>query len=193
MIYEALYCVSSELNSHLKGLFNMPEDKAVLNAVLNQDGSIPQHCLNKMVMSLINLEHDTTIPYNPLYDKKGSQATQYNVPYNFNLDVLITAVFENENYDEGLKFLSQSIYFIHGKPLYTHENTPSLDPRIEQLGFELIKLSYHEEHSLWGALGAKYMPSILFKIRMLSFQSGVGLGQYPLIDRTHNTVKPVES
>jgi hypothetical protein len=35
----------------------------------------------------------------------------------------------------------------------------------------LIKLSYHQEHSLWGALGAKYMPSVLFKVRLLSFHS----------------------
>jgi hypothetical protein len=174
MIYEALSCVAKELNAYLVEKFKVHDQKAILNAILNQDGSIPEHSLNKIVLSLLNLEHDTTVPFNPVYtNQHASKAAQFNLPYNFNLDVLVTALFENSNYDEGLKFLSEAIYFFHGKSLFTHENTPGLDDRIDQLSLELIRLTYHQEHSLWGAMGAKYMPSVLFKIRLLSFQSDV--------------------
>ena len=184
MIYEALSCVVKELNTYLADRFNVHDQKAILNAVLNQDGSIPEHCLNKMVLSLVNLEQDTNVPYNPIHNQSTAKAEQLSLPYNFNLDVLITALFENSNYDEGLKFLSDAIYFFHGKPLFTHENTPNLDQRIQQLCFELIRLTYHEEHSLWGAMGAKYMPSVLFKIRLLSFQSGTVVSNTPRIHKT---------
>lgn len=189
MIYEALDCVVKELNAYLLYKFGVNDQKAILNAVLNQDGSISEHCLNKVVVSLVNLEHDTTVPYNPIYNSNTEKAEQLNLPYNFNLDVLITALFENSNYDEGLKFLSESIFFFHYKPLFTHENTPELDIRIEQLGLELIRLTYHEEHSLWGAMGAKYMPSVLFKIRLLSFQSGAIISRTPAIRETKPVTK----
>lgn len=178
MMYEALSCVVKELNEYLTTRFKIQDQKAILNAILNQDGSIPEHCLNKIVLSLINVEHDTTIPYSPIYDTTKSEAVQMNLPYNFNLDVLVTALFENSNYDEGLKFLSDTLYFFQSHPVFNHDNTRDMDDNIQQLTFELIKLSYHEEHSLWGAMGAKYMPSVLFKMRLLSFQSGAILNKY---------------
>ncbi len=175
MIYQALHTVTTELNNYLLERFVVDGQKAaILNSVVAQNGSIPEYSVNKIVLSLINLEHETTMPYNPIYiqnqEKKQTQKPQ-NLPYNFNMDVLVTAVFEGLNYDEGLKFLSETIYFFQTKNKFTVENTPQLSRGIEQLHFELIKLTYHQEHSLWGAIGAKYMPSVLFKIRMLSFQS----------------------
>ena len=176
IIYQALNSVTKELNDHLIRRFLLKTQKAaVLNTILNQDGSIPEDCLNKIVVSLINLEHETSIPYNPIYVAKEKKEDGYtrmkDLPFNFNLDVLITAVFESSNYNEGLKFLSEAIYFFQRKNVFTKANTPHLDQNIQELAFELVKLSYHQEHSLWGALGAKYMPSVLFKIRLLSFQN----------------------
>lgn len=180
MIYQALNCVTRELNDYLIRKFDFKSQKAaILNAILNQDGSIPEQCLNKIIISLVNLEQETSIPFHPMYlTKKNDKGkvglyADKNLPYNFNLDVLITAVFESSNYDEGLKFLSEAIAFFQRKNVFNIQNTPHLDPDIQELTFELVKLSYHQEHSLWGALGAKYMPSVLFKVRLLSFQGAL--------------------
>jgi hypothetical protein len=187
MIYQALNCVTKELNEYLGTRFKLHgKSAAALNTILNQDGTIPEHNLNKIILSLINMEHETNVRFNPVYvsGDAGNKAKLIdNPPYNFNLDVLITAVFESTNYDEGLKFLSESILFFQRKNSFTPKNTPSMDSAILELNFELIKLSYHQEHSLWGALGAKYMPSVLFKIRLLSFQSNTQT-EVPLITHT---------
>jgi hypothetical protein len=50
--------------------------------------------------------------------EKGNVYQKENMPYNFNLDVLITAVFEPSNYDEGLKFLSDAISFFQRKNVF---------------------------------------------------------------------------
>jgi hypothetical protein len=176
MIYQALNSVTRALNQHLVRKFSLRgQQAAVLGAVLSQAGTIPEHSLNKIVVTLINLEHETAVPFTPSYLKQGPKTNpwqrQENQPYNFNLDVLITAVFEDGNYDEGLKFLSEAIFFFQRKNVFTDQNTQHLDRGIQELAFELVKLSYHQEHSLWGALGAKYMPSVLFKVRLLSFQN----------------------
>ena len=175
IIYQALNSVTKELNDYLIRRFMLKTQKAaVLNTILNQDGSIPEDCLNKIVVSLINLEHETSFPFSRVYIEKEKVEDGFtlieNLPFNFNLDVLITAVFESSNYNEGLKFLSEAIYFFQKKNFFSKTNTPHLDSNIQELAFELVKLSYHQEHSLWGALGAKYMPSVLFKVRLLSFQ-----------------------
>jgi len=172
MIYETLHSIVRDLNAYLQAVFPGNEERAILNAVVNQDGTIPDHCANKIVLSLVNLEHDSNIPYNPVYKGGTGDYKEMYTPFNFNLDVLVTAIFENKTYDEGLKALSQSLSFFQGKPVFTPDNTAHMSSEIRQVSIELIRLSYHEEHSLWGAMGARYMPSVLFKIRLVSFQSG---------------------
>jgi len=187
MIYETLHSIAQELNKHLKNTFLIKEDCAILNAILNQDGTIPEHCLNKIVLTLVNLEHDSNTPRSPIYQGGGGDYKELYTPFNFNLDVLVTSLFENKNYDEGLKFLSQALYFFQGKPVFTPENTPHMNGDIRQVSMELIRLSYHEEHSLWGAMGARYMPSVLFKIRLVSFQSGTVNITSPRIKNSHES------
>ena len=34
--------------------------------------------------------------------------------------------------------------------------------------FELLKTDYENAHYLWNAIGAKYLPSMIYKMRMLS-------------------------
>lgn len=73
-------------------------------------------------------------------------------------------------YEEGLKFLSDTIYFFQARSLFNAQNSPRLDERIFQLSLEVMKLNYSETYNLWASLGAKYIPSIPFKMRMLTFQ-----------------------
>lgn len=149
--------------------FQLMENKAILGTILNESGSVPEGNRDKVLVTLVNLEQETNYQYINFQKAGGKNNYQLNYPFNFNMDILITALFSD--YNESLKFLSEAIYFFQAKNLFNHENSPGLDSRIKQLSFEVIKLSYHEAHSLWTALGAKYMPSVLFKVRMLSFQS----------------------
>ncbi len=191
MIYEALNVVAQELNTFLKMHFQLQDNPAVLGTILDETGAVPENNQNKIILSLVNLEHDTNYQYNPQYVKQGNRNYPINLPYNFNLDVLITALFTN--YSEALKFLSQAIYFFQSKNVFNAQNTPGLDPQIQQLSFEVVKLSYHETHSLWTAMGAKYMPSVLFKVRMLSFQSDQIQAEVSDISSLSQDTKPSNS
>ncbi len=188
MIYQALNYIVQELNRYLMVRFQLSDTCALLGTVLDEAGTVPEKNQNKIIVSLVNLEHETNHPYalTQQYSDKGN-ITQ-NLPYNFNLDILLLALFSN--YDEALKFLSESIYFFQSKQVFTHQNAPGLDPAIEKLSLEIIKLSYHEMHSLWTALGAKYLPSVLFKTRMLSFQSGDIDSIVPVINTVAPSVNP---
>ncbi|MEO1261776.1 MAG: DUF4255 domain-containing protein [Bacteroidota bacterium] len=184
MINSALQYVARELNRYLMRKFNLQEDKAILGSILDETGAVPEGNKDKVLVTLVNMEQETNYQYINFEKTKGNSNYQLNTPFNFNMDVLITALFSN--YNEALKFLSETIYFFQSKNLFNHENSPGLDPKIQQLSFEVIKLSYHEVHSLWTALGAKYMPSVLFKVRLLSFQSD----QVQQVDTTISDVGP---
>ncbi|MBI3220087.1 MAG: DUF4255 domain-containing protein [Bacteroidetes bacterium] len=169
MIYHALHTVANELNDYLVARFKVDGHRAaVVNSIVVQDGSIAENSRNQMVLSLINLEYVISKSSNR---KNHLTKKPANVPYHFNLDVLITAVFEAPNYDEGLKYLSETIYFFQAKNIFNGDNTPSLDNHIHELKFELINLNEHQRQSLWGAMGVRYMPSVVFKVRTLSFEA----------------------
>ena len=55
------------------------------------------------------------------------------------------------------------------KPVFTHSNTPALDNKIDKLSFEMMDLSMDALSNLWSSLGAKCMPSVVYKMRMLTF------------------------
>lgn len=169
MIYEALHYVVRDLNAYLKRKFMLPEDKAILGTILDEKGTVPEGNKEKVLITLVNLEQETNFQYTNYQKTTAGADYSLNTPFNFNMDVLVTGLFSD--YAESLKFLSEAIYFFQAKNVFNHQNSPGLDDRIQQLTFEVIKLSYHEAHSLWTALGAKYMPSVLLKVRMLSFQS----------------------
>lgn len=188
MIYNALNYVSQQLNEYLMLQFSAQDKRAILGSIVDETGAVPIENHNKIILSLVNIEHETVRQYAVAQQYVGDKHISQNLPYDFNLDVLVTSLFTN--YNESLKFLSEAIYFFQAKHVFTHENSPGLDPRLQKLTFELIKINYSEMHNLWTALGSKYLPSVLFKVRMLSFQSGDINKVSPTMKKIDKNVNP---
>jgi hypothetical protein len=93
-------------------------------------------------------------------------------PVNLNLFILFSSYFIDKNYPEALKFLSAVISFFQSNAVFNHSNTPDLDDRVEKLTFEIVNQDLQNQSHLWGSLGGKYLPSILYKIRMVTIQEG---------------------
>jgi len=83
--------------------------------------------------------------------------------------VLVTASFSG-NYGEALKVLSNVVAFFQSKPSFNPQNSAGFPASMEKLSLELVNLSIHEVNNVWSILGAKYMPSIVYKMRMLVVQ-----------------------
>ncbi|MEM7367438.1 MAG: DUF4255 domain-containing protein [Bacteroidota bacterium] len=172
MIRQALFFVQQRLNAYFKQLYGLSEDKAILSYMVAPDGSIPNQNTDKVIINLTNIEHETNV-----YSRKGyTQSSPDQVliekpPIDLNLYVLFAAHFAD--YQESLKFLSDTIAFFQTYNSFTHHNSPSLDPNIHKLIFEIDhKLDYQEINYLWGVIGAKYQPSVHYKVRMLSIRMG---------------------
>lgn len=166
MIYESLSCIVDEMNEHFRNRLKINEQKVVLSALVNQDGTIAIQGENKIVVTLINIEKETV---NSTSQKAPGTFSNSSPSININLFVLVSAFFNQGNYSEALRFLSFTLgYFTH-KPVFNHANTPLLDNKINKLSFELVDMKTEALSSLWSSLGAKYMPSVVYKMRMLTF------------------------
>jgi hypothetical protein len=70
-----------------------------------------------------------------------------------------------------LRFISFIIAFFQQKSAFTRADTPGLDPEIDKLIFEMASISPEQLNNIWGCLGAKYMPSVVYKVRMLTYNN----------------------
>ena len=170
MIYEALSCLVDEINEHFRIRLKVSEDKVILSAIVNQDGSIAIQGENKILLTLINIEKETVGRNNSSFSV-ASLGINKSPVLTVNLHVLFSAYFSNGNYPESLRFISFIIAFFQQKSAFNRVNTPRLDPEIDKLIFEMASISPEQLNNVWGCLGAKYMPSVIYKIRMLTYNN----------------------
>jgi len=182
MIDTALNFLTQEINTFLKIKNNTPnEDKIVLSSIASESGLvIPNKSLG---LSLINIEEERVFKEQRVaYLNENGKTQSYNPELRLNLYILITSNFQDklkedptDDYREGLKQLSNVILFFQSKNVFTNENSPllaSLDPNIQKIIVELYSYSFEQLYNFWSVVGTKYLPSVLYKVRMLRFQSG---------------------
>lgn len=171
MIFEALNCIVEEMNDYFKAKLKINENKAVLSGILNQDGSVAVNGENKLIFTLINIENDKNAKGSlPGAGRSFSNNGNSQV---FNINVLITAYFAGNNYEEALRFIAYAIAFLQDKNVFTPQNSPKMEAAIDKLILEIDNLSLDQMSNLWSSIGAKYMPSIVYKVRMLTFSTDI--------------------
>jgi hypothetical protein len=190
MIDAAINHIAGQLNQYLKRTFDLNEDIVVVSNILEQDGTVATNVDNKLAIFLINVEKDT-VPFRPQNkDTAGLERSIVNYPPIYlNLYLMVAGHFNGTNYPEALKFLSNTISFFQRHPVLDHENTPDLDSRIEKLILDIENLNIRDLSTLWSAITGKYLPSIIYKVRMVAFDTDDIRLRPPVIEETHATVQ----
>jgi hypothetical protein len=170
MIDKALTFIVGELNNLLAARFQSNENMAVLASLSNPDGTVPPGIENKVVLSLINVEREGAASGGnwPVRTGTGNH-DRLSPPLGLNLLLLVTASF-GANYSEALKFLSNVLGFFQARPSFNAQSSAAFPRELEKLSMELVNLSTHEVNNVWSILGVKYMPSVVYKVRMLLIQ-----------------------
>ena len=191
MIYDALLCITEEINEYFSAKLKINEDKVLLSGIINQDGSIAASGENKILLTLINIERENIGKSNAV--REGVKSGVHAPPaMNINLYVLFSAYFGGSNYPEALRFLSFIISYLQNKNVFTKSNTPKMGDNIEKLIFEMENLSTERLNNVWATLGAKYMPSVYYKVRMLVFDDSVIREFRPVISGIANENVPLK-
>lgn len=178
MIHKVLAPIVQELNAHLKRKTNLQDNLVVLSELVDQSGTIVIPDEHKIVCMLTNIEQER-VQLNSI----GTAPFTSNPPIYLNLHLLFAAYFPG-NYLESLKFISLVIGFFQGKPIFTPQNTTGLPEGIDKINLEISNLDQQAQHELWSAIGAKMMPSISMKLRMIPITGDQILSEAPAIHTT---------
>jgi hypothetical protein len=124
------------------------------------------------ILSLVNIEEERASKTNNFV--RINDKIQYrNSKIQLNLFCLFAL--NHSSYDTSLQYLSLIIQFFQARNVIDHKNTPpenglALDPRVEKLIFDMVSMNAEQVNHLWATLGGKYLPSVLFKVRMITLE-----------------------
>ena len=184
MIDKALNFLLEELNGFLGRRFQSSENVVVLSSLVNLDGTVPLPIENKVILTLANIERETMAANaggpSRFLDGPSSRVSP---PLNLNLYVLVAANFGN-NYAESIKFLANAVAFFQAKPVFTSQGSATFPRELERLSFEMVNMDFSQMNNLWAALGSKYLPSVVYKVRMLTIQEAWVSDRVPGISGT---------
>lgn len=191
MIDQVLELLARHLNGHLRRMLHVPEDVVVVSNLQEIGGTPVTSSTNKLVLFLSGIERDTLAHRTRDTSWGGADGiVQRAAPVYLNLLVMCAANFSGGHYPEALKFLSAAIAYFQGNPSFDHQNTPDMDARLEGLALNMENLTSHEMHSLWSIHGGRYVPSVLFRVRMITLQSGVIRGRDASISQVDAQARP---
>ena len=126
-----------------------------------EDGSIG--------VNLISVEEERTFKAQlPESNYVGGQQVTLEPPLRLNLHVMFAAHFKL--YDQALKYLAHVLTFFQAHPVFTPDEFPALDARLEKLTVELQSLNYEQLNQVWAFIGGKQLPSVIYKVRLVRLQ-----------------------
>lgn len=169
MLDNILSTLANQLDSYLKNRLGSDyEEPVMVNKLVNEDGSSTLTNVNAVIISLVNIQQEN------MASRTGGHGGG-NRPINLNLFVLFSACF-TAKYTDSFRYLSAVISFFQANPVLNQSNAPELDGDINKLSFEIENLDTAAVSQLWGALGAKHMPFVLYKVRMVTVNEMTGSG-----------------
>lgn len=171
MIFEAIDFITKELNNYIKLKSNISDEKVILSNIVNQDGSLAFNDDNKIAASIVNIHEEKII--NASQNSNNRHTSNTNPPVCLNLYILFSSHFNAGLKSEALKFISMIIGFFQANKVFDSASYPDLDDNIDKLIFEMYNLDFQEQNLLWGSLGAKYTPSVIYKARTLIVDEGM--------------------
>jgi hypothetical protein len=203
MIHNALILLREELTAFLVA-HGDPATVVIENIGLfeTEQGTDLQ---DNIIISLVNIEEESSFKNGQTASKWPDGKARYeNRPVYLNLYVLITANFPggvppNNGYVQALKRLSLVIEFFQGKNTFTPASSsitlpPELsdpgDPDIASLKLkvEMYTLTFEQINHLWGSLGGRQIPFVMYKVRMVSITERSIRREVPLIEEVDTNV-----
>lgn len=183
MIRTALTFIQKELETFILDKIQnddyLPGTVVELNSIISSDGTVRTDAKSHIDIMLVRVNEEKREGLHPYYlptsDKKNYQ--QVKPPVEVELTLLFIA--NNTNYETSLRDLTMVLSFFQSNSvfdgqLFPNLNASVLDPDkkswqvIDKLIFRMINYSLEQQNNLWAMIGAKYMPSLLYTVSLLS-------------------------
>ena len=193
MIFEVLQIITEEVNN----FFNIEiEEKPVSLdniAFIESETNDNQNTSNNVVLSLLHTEEEATLKNILNHQIEGTNVVYKNNKVHLNLYIMFST--NRSDYTESLKSLSKIIEFFQSKRIFTQSNTifdrevDGMD-KIKDFRFtvELFSPSFEEMNFIWGTLGGKQYPSVIYKVSVLEIERDVTQSEGSLITEINGSL-----
>ncbi|WP_024769980.1 DUF4255 domain-containing protein [Aquimarina macrocephali] len=193
MIFEVLQIITEEVNNFFD--IELEEKPVSLDniAFIESEDDEPSDS-NNIVLSLLHTEEETTMKNILNHEIEGTKVIYKNNKVHLNLYIMFSA--NRNDYKESLKSVSKVVEFFQSKRIFTQSNTNfdrDLDgmDQIRNFKFtvDLFTPSFEEMNFIWGTLGGKQYPSIIYKISLLEVERDVTQSEGSLITEINGNLK----
>jgi Pvc16 N-terminal domain len=196
MIRTALEFIKKQLDAYVvereQDAANYSKGNVVeLQSLVAPDGTLNASDANHITVMLAGLDEERREGKRPQYKPTDDkQFIKLNPPVELDLYILFIA--HKKDYVTALRDLSDVISFFQANPVFDQEKYPSLNATvlepankpwqlIERLVFNLHVLSFEQQNNLWAMLGSKYIPSAVYKVKMITVFETRGTEKTPAI------------
>lgn len=190
MIKEALTILADQLNQYIAD--TVVEIGNV--AALDPTADIP--FTEKIVLSLVNVAEETALRNGPdfIIDSQNKVRHQ-NWPVYINLYLLFSCPSKKEEqfYKASLDKLSRVIEFFQGNREFKVGELAlpvELEGRVDLMdmliAMDLHTLNFEQINDLWGSLGGRQFPFVMYKARLLKIEMERSHGEGPAITEIHS-------
>jgi hypothetical protein len=169
MIEQAMAFVVGELNAHLQRQYDQTRNLLVLGPLVSVDGATMTEATHAAIASITNITQDTTLRNQARRQLTVNHAVISRPRIEINVHIIFSAALAR--YETSLALLSSIILRLHETPVFDVQNSPELPATISRLALSMLNLDYSEQSHLWGGMGAKYVPSVLYEMRMSSSET----------------------
>jgi hypothetical protein len=181
MIFDAMKHIQSALQQYIlevENLTNSSEDSSTNIVILDNIAMAEelggnQKNLNQLVvMSLVNIQEEVTLKNEPYHRIENGRTVYRNPPIQLNLFILFS-VLHLDQYETALKRLSRVIEFFQWKKEFSFTTTSSPTKRSHdvQIFADLYSLTFEQLNYLWGSLGGKQIPFVLYRVRLVALEA----------------------
>lgn len=185
MIYTSLSFLCGVLNNFIALKDPLSTAGALMNPVVltnivDQENHLFHKSGDYIYMTLINTEEETVGKSQLAYSKSPEDKLYVTNPdIKLNLYIQFAAFSDSSAsalsaYERSLLLLDQVVFFFQYRSVFNNSQYPVLmNSGIEKLVVEPVSLTFEQLNHLWATLGAKYLPSVIYKCRMLTFLEAI--------------------
>ncbi|MDD3076546.1 MAG: DUF4255 domain-containing protein, partial [Proteiniphilum sp.] len=192
MLYESMHILKEQLDSYFRDI-GLNRTTELQNIALWESGNDEESRLNeKLVVTLLRLEEEATLKNSPHVKVNENKSEYRNPPLHLNLYLLIAANFKN--YDTSLISISKVIEFFQGKKVFTSSNTVYNRDNVAfeilddfRFILEIYSPSFEELNNIWGTLGGRQMPSVIYKVQLIQIERDKKLAESKIITHIGGT------
>ncbi|MBN2635666.1 MAG: DUF4255 domain-containing protein [Prolixibacteraceae bacterium] len=198
MIFETLQILREQLENYFteEGLGKII---ALDNIALWESGSDDAKRIDdKVVMTLLKIEEESTLKNVPNVRISDGKAEYRNPVVNLNLYLLVSA--NCDTYEKSLRSISKVIQFFQGKKIFNSNNTVYNRNNVSFDFFDYFRFivdlytpGFEELNNVWGTLGGRQLPSVMYKIQLIEIEQNKTLAAAEVITKIEGNLNHIKS